>query len=150
MELTFTQVLCNLEGLDFKTAHRIVADRNTNGEYQSLENFINRIPIGIADPNLDFHRCLPFTTKTKKSITRHPNILVNYKPENRNLMLLQEPVKEYKLPVLERSPLKMPSTKSNYSVFQSPVPHLICCKQNTAVLYWLKDLLHHHKKTVKC
>jgi DNA polymerase-3 subunit alpha/error-prone DNA polymerase len=62
-------------------------------------------------------------------------------------MLLQEPVKEYKLPVLERSPLKMPSTKSNYSVFQSPVPHLICCKQNTAVLY--KDLLHHHKKTVK-
>jgi DNA polymerase-3 subunit alpha/error-prone DNA polymerase len=29
-----------------KTAHRIVADR-TNGEYQSLENFINRIPIGI-------------------------------------------------------------------------------------------------------
>jgi DNA polymerase-3 subunit alpha/error-prone DNA polymerase len=59
-------------------------------------------------------------------------------------MLLQEPVKEYKLPVLERSPLKMPSTKSNYSVFQSPVPHLICCKQNTAVLYY-KDLLHHHK-----
>jgi DNA polymerase-3 subunit alpha/error-prone DNA polymerase len=35
----------NLKG-SIKTAHRIVADR-TNGEYQSLENFINRIPIGI-------------------------------------------------------------------------------------------------------
>jgi hypothetical protein len=58
-----------LEGLDSKTAHRIVADRNTNGEYQ-LENFINRIPIG-RDPNLDFHRCLPFYNQNKKSIARH-------------------------------------------------------------------------------
>jgi DNA polymerase-3 subunit alpha/error-prone DNA polymerase len=55
-------------------------------------------------------------------------------------MLLQEPVKEYKLPVLERSPLKMPSTKSNYSVFQSPVPHLICCKQKIP-RYWAKDYI---------
>jgi DNA polymerase-3 subunit alpha/error-prone DNA polymerase len=34
-----------LEGLDSKTAHRIVADRNTNGN--TNEDFINRIPIGI-------------------------------------------------------------------------------------------------------
>jgi DNA polymerase-3 subunit alpha/error-prone DNA polymerase len=128
-----------LEGLDSKTAHRIVADRNTNGEYQSLENFINRIPIGIGIQILIFIGAFRFTTKTKNQLLVIARlILVNYKPENRNLMLLQEPVKEYKLPVLERSPLKMPSTKSNYSVFQSPVPHLICCKQNTAVLYWLK------------
>jgi DNA polymerase-3 subunit alpha/error-prone DNA polymerase len=126
-----------LEGLDSKTAHRIVADRNTNGEYQSLENFINRIPIGIEGIQiLIFIGAFRFTTKTKNQLLVIARlILVNYKPENRNLMLLQEPVKEYKLPVLERSPLKMPSTKSNYSVFQSPVPHLICCKQNTAVLY---------------
>jgi DNA polymerase-3 subunit alpha/error-prone DNA polymerase len=90
-----------------------------------------------------------FTTKTKNQLLVIARlILVNYKPENRNLMLLQEPVK-YKLPVLERSPLKMPSTKSNYSVFQSPVPHLICCKQKYRGTVLAKDLLHHHKKTVK-
>jgi DNA polymerase-3 subunit alpha/error-prone DNA polymerase len=40
-----------------------------------------------------------FLNQNKKSITRHARlILVNYKPENWNLMLLQEPVKEYKPP----------------------------------------------------
>jgi DNA polymerase-3 subunit alpha/error-prone DNA polymerase len=112
-----------LEGLDSKTAHRIVAD-NTNGEYQSLENFINRIPIGIEGIQiLIFIGAFRFTTKTKNQLLVIARlILVNYKPENRNLMLLQEPVKEYKLPVLERSPLKMPSTKSNYSFPVSCTP----------------------------
>jgi DNA polymerase-3 subunit alpha/error-prone DNA polymerase len=88
-----------LEGLDSKTAHRIVADRNTNGEYQSLENFINRIPIGRRDPNLDFHRCLPFYNQNKNQLLVIARlILVNYKPENRNLMLLQEPVKNTNFP----------------------------------------------------
>jgi hypothetical protein len=74
----------------------------------------------------------------QKSIASHrPFDTSELQTRERNLMLLQEPVKDTNFP-LERSPLKMPSTKSNYSVFQSPVPHLICCKQNTAVLYWLK------------
>jgi DNA polymerase-3 subunit alpha/error-prone DNA polymerase len=52
-----------------------------------------------------------FRFTTKKSIAVIASlILVNFKPENRNLMLLQEPVKEY-TSVLERSPLKMPSTR---------------------------------------
>jgi hypothetical protein len=77
-----------------------------------------------------------FTTKTKK-IARH-------RPIDTSELQTREPefnvVNQLRIQtsVLERSPLKMPSTKSNYSVFQSPVPHLICCKQNTAVLYWLK------------
>jgi DNA polymerase-3 subunit alpha/error-prone DNA polymerase len=95
-----------LEGLDSKTAHRIVADRNTNGEYQSLENFINRIPIGIEGIQiLIFIGAFRFTTKTKKITTRHrPFDTSELQTRERNLMLLQEPVKEYKLPVLERSP----------------------------------------------
>jgi DNA polymerase-3 subunit alpha/error-prone DNA polymerase len=72
-----------LEGLDSKTAHRIVADRNTNGEYQSLENFINRIPIGIEIQILIFIGAFRFTTKTKNQLLVIARlILVNYKPEN--------------------------------------------------------------------
>jgi DNA polymerase-3 subunit alpha/error-prone DNA polymerase len=72
-----------LEGLDSKTAHRIVADRNTNGEYQSLENFINRIPIGIEGIQiLIFIGAFRFTTKTKNQLLVIARlILVNYKPE---------------------------------------------------------------------
>jgi DNA polymerase-3 subunit alpha/error-prone DNA polymerase len=62
-----------LEGLDSKTAHRIVADRNTNGEYQSLENFINRIPIGIEGIQiLIFIGAFRFTTKTKNQLRHRP------------------------------------------------------------------------------
>jgi DNA polymerase-3 subunit alpha/error-prone DNA polymerase len=35
-----------LEGLESKIAHFIVRERETNGEFKSLEDFINRIPIG--------------------------------------------------------------------------------------------------------
>jgi DNA polymerase-3 subunit alpha/error-prone DNA polymerase len=50
-----------------------------------------------------------FTTKTKKSIARHrPLDISELQTREPELNVAQEPVKEYKLPVLERSPLKMP------------------------------------------
>jgi DNA polymerase-3 subunit alpha/error-prone DNA polymerase len=45
-----------------------------------------------------------FTTKTKKISTRRPLDTSELQTREPELNLLQEPVKEYKLPVLERSP----------------------------------------------
>jgi len=41
----------HLHGLDTKLAYRIVKDRNLRGAFKSLDDFINRVPIGIE--NLD-------------------------------------------------------------------------------------------------
>jgi len=41
----------HLHGLDTKLAYRIVKDRNLRGDFMSLDDFINRVPIGIE--NLD-------------------------------------------------------------------------------------------------
>ncbi|RTY77466.1 DNA polymerase III subunit alpha [Flavobacterium sp. LS1P28] len=143
--------LMHLEGLETKIAHAIVTEREEHGEFKSLEDFINRIPIGIEGIQiLIFIGAFHFTGKTKNQLLVIARlILVNFKPENRNMLLLQEPVKEYKLPVLERSPfedafdeielLSFPVSCSPFDLLQTSYKGDVMAK----------DLVKHHKKTVK-
>jgi DNA-directed DNA polymerase III PolC len=143
--------LMQLEGLESRLAHFIVTERETHGEFSSLEDFINRIPIGIEGIQiLIFIGAFRFTGKTKNQLLVIARlILVNFKPENRNGMLLQEPIKEYTLPILERSAfedafdeielLSFPVSCTPFDLLQTKYRgHLMA-----------KDLLSHHKKTVK-
>jgi DNA polymerase III alpha subunit len=137
--------------LETKTAHFIVRERETNGEFKSLEDFINRIPIGIEGIQiLIFIGAFRFTGKTKNQLLVIARlILVNFKPENKNAMLLQEPIKEYTLPVLERSAFE--DAFDEIELLSFPVSctpfDLLQTKYRGQVL--AKDLLGHHKKTVK-
>ncbi|MCC9073541.1 DNA polymerase III subunit alpha [Flavobacterium sp. F-65] len=141
----------HLEGLETKLAQLIVSERELRGDFKSLEDFINRIPIGIEGIQiLIFIGAFRFTGKTKNQLLVIARlILVNFRPENRNLMLLQEPVKEYKLPVLERSAyedafdeielLSFPVSCTPFDLLQTPYRGAVMAK----------DLVSHHKKTVK-
>ena len=141
----------HLEGLESKVAHFIVKEREERGEFCSLEDFINRIPIGIEGIQiLIFIGAFRFTGKTKNQLLVIARlILVNFKPENRNLMLLQEPIKEYELPILERSPFE--DAFDEIELLSFPVSctpfDLLQTKYRGDVM--AKDLLKHHKKTVK-
>lgn len=141
----------HLEGLESKVAHFIVKEREERGEFISLEDFINRIPIGIEGIQiLIFIGAFRFTGKTKNQLLVIARlILVNFKPENRNGMLLQEPIKEYTLPVLERSPFE--DAFDEIELLSFPVSctpfDLLQTKYRGDVM--AKDLLSHHKKTVK-
>ncbi|HEY4616703.1 MAG TPA: DNA polymerase III subunit alpha [Flavobacterium sp.] len=143
--------LMQLEGLETKIAHFIVREREAHGEFGSLEDFINRIPIGIEGIQiLIFIGAFRFTGKTKNQLLVIARlILVNFKPENRNLMLLQEPIKEYTLPVLERSAFE--DAFDEIELLSFPVSctpfDLLQTKYRGQVM--AKDLLSHHKKTVK-
>ncbi|ESU26668.1 DNA polymerase III alpha subunit [Flavobacterium limnosediminis JC2902] len=141
----------HLEGLEYKLAHQILSERENNGEYKSLEDFINRIAIGIEGIQiLIFIGAFRFTGKSKNELlVRARLLLVNFKPENRNLMLLQEPVKEYKLPQLERSPFEDAFDEIellSFPVSCSPFD-LLQTKYRGDVM--AKDLLLYHKKTVR-
>ena len=143
--------LMHLEGLEAKVAHHIVLERKKNGKYKSLEDFINRIPIGIEGIQLlIFIGAFHFTGQTKNQLLVIARlILVNFKPENRNLMLLQEPVKEYQLPVLKRSPFEDAFDEIellSFPVSCSPF-ELLQTKYRGDVL--AKNLINYHKKTVK-
>nr|WP_315232366.1 DNA polymerase III subunit alpha [uncultured Flavobacterium sp.] len=141
----------HLEGLESRLAHFIVKQRQERGEFISLEDFINRIPIGIDGIQiLIFIGAFRFTGKTKNQLLVIARlILVNFKPENRNLMLLQEPIKDYELPVLERSPFE--DAFDEIELLSFPVSctpfDLLQTKYRGNVM--AKDLLKHHKKTVK-
>lgn len=143
--------LMHLEGLESKIAHLIVTEREANGLYHSLEDFINRVPIGIEGIQiLIFIGAFRFTGKTKNQLLVIARlILVNFKPENRSLMLLQEPVKEYSLPKLERSEFEDAFDEIellSFPVSCSPFD-LLQTKFRGDVL--AKDLLLYHKKTVR-
>lgn len=95
----------HLKGLENALAQRIVSEREANGSYRSLEDFIRRIPIGIeAMQVLIFIGALRFTGKSKNQLLVMARlILVNFRPQQRTPMLIEQPVKEYQLPELARS-----------------------------------------------
>lgn len=141
----------HLQNLETKIAYRIQEEREKYGKYKSLEDFINRIPIGIEGIQiLIFIGAFRFTGKTKNQLLIIARlILVNFKPENRNLMLIQEPAKEYELPKLERSQYEDAFDEIellSFPVSCSPFD-LLQIKFRGDVM--AKDLLNYHKKTVR-
>jgi DNA-directed DNA polymerase III PolC len=141
----------HLKSLDSSLANSIVAEREKNGDYISLEDFISRIPIGIEGiQTLIFIGAFRFTEKTKNELILAARlILVNFKPENRNWLLLHEPVKEYKFPVLPRSEFE--DAFDEIEILSFPVSclpfDLLQTKYRGDVM--AKDLLKYHKKEIK-
>lgn len=143
--------LMHLQSLETKIAKQIIEERQLQGAYSSLEDFIRRIPIGIEGVQiLIFIGAFRFTGKNKNELLVQARLLlVNFKPENRNLTLLQEPVKEYKLPVLERSLFEDAFDEIEllgFPVSCSPFD-LLQTKYRGSVL--ANQLLNYHKREVK-
>lgn len=141
----------HLKSLESGIAELIVTERNENGNYISLEDFINRIPIGIEGIQvLIFIGAFRFTGKRKNELLIIARlILINFKPENRSLLLLQEPVKDYKLPVLERSPFEDAFDEIELLDFPVSVTPFNLLQTRFRGDVMAKDLTKHHKKTVR-
>jgi len=141
----------HLKSLESKIADAIFHEREANGNFISLEDFINRIPIGIEGiQTLIFIGAFRFTGKTKNELLVIARlILVNFKPENRNWLLLQEPVKDYKLPMLPRSPFEDAFDEIELLSFPVSVTPFNLLQTSYRGDVMAKDLVKHHKKTVK-
>src|SRR5690606_17632288 len=115
------------------------------------EDFINRIPIGIEGiQTLIFIGAFRFTGKTKNEllvITRL--IMTNFKPEVRHLLLLHEPVKEYTLPMLARSPFEDAFDEIELLSFPVSVTPFNLLQTSYRGDVMAKDLNNYHKKTVR-
>ena len=139
----------HLQSLDSKMALFLEADRDKNGDFTSLEDFINRIPMGIESIKiLIFIGAFRFTGKTKNQLLVIASLLLNnLKPENKNLMLIQEPVKEFKLPNLERSLYE--DAFDEIDLLSFPVSCTVFDLLQTTYRgsCMAKDLILHHKKT---
>jgi len=141
----------HLQGLENKLGEHIPNERRQNGAFTSLEDFIRRIPIGIEGVQLLIYiGAFRFTGKNKNELLVQARLLlVNFKPENRNMTLLQEPVKEFRLPELSRSEFEDAFDEIEllgFSVSCSPFQLLQTNYRGTVMA---KELTNHHKKEVK-
>ena len=143
--------LMHIEKVEGKIALMIPEERRNNGEYTSLENFIKRIPIGIETLQiLIFIGAFRFTGKQKHELLIQARFLFgNDQSTFRHPTLLEEPQKEYKLPVIIRNPFEDAFDEIEilgFSVSYSPFD-LLQTKYRGTVL--AKDLVKHHKKQIK-
>ena len=97
-----------LNNLNSDLIQSIVAERELNGDFTSLENFINRIQAGLESiQTLIFIGAFRCTDKSKSQlIIQARMLLAHQKPTKNNLLLMEEPTKEFQFPLLERSYLE--------------------------------------------
>jgi len=141
----------HLQSLEAKISRFIQEEREQNGDYRSLEDFVNRIPIGIEGVQiLIFMDAFRFTGKNKNELLVQARLLlVNFKPENRALLLLQEPAKEYKLPVLERSQFEDAFDEIEFLGFPVSCTPFDLLKTSYRGTIMASDLANYHKQEVK-
>ncbi|EJG03162.1 DNA polymerase III subunit alpha [Flavobacterium sp. F52] len=141
----------HLQGLEYKIAMLIETERTANGNYKSLEDFINRVPIGIEGIQiLIFIGAFRFTQKSKNELLISARLLlVNFKPGDRNLKLIQEPAKEFKLPMLERSSFEDAFDEIEFIGFPVSCSPFNLLQTSFRGDVMAKDLLSHHKKQVR-
>jgi len=140
-----------LQGLETKTAHKIAEEREQNGKYRSLEDFIRRVPTGIETvQTLIFIGAFRFTGKPKNELLVEARIIfVNFRPENRGLMLIEEPVHEYRLPELKRAPFEDAFDEIEIIGFPVSCSPFDLLQTNYRGSVSVKDLPLYHKRQVK-
>lgn len=143
--------LMHLEGLQSEVAQQVLTERRNKGLFSSIEDFINRTSMGIAGIQiLIFIGAFRFTGKSKNELLIIARlILVNFKPENRNLLLLQEPIKEYKLPELSRSPFEDAFDELELLSFPVSCTPFDLLKTSFRGDVLVEDLLKNHKQKVR-
>ncbi|MES2800162.1 MAG: DNA polymerase III subunit alpha [Bacteroidota bacterium] len=94
-----------LQKLEHKNTQYIIEERKRNGDFQSLDDFIHRVPIGIESLQvLIYSGAFHFTGQSKNELVLKARMLLsNFNAENRDEFLIKEPATEYKLPLLHRS-----------------------------------------------
>lgn len=143
--------LMHIEKLDQKIGMLIPEERKLNGDYESLENFTKRIPIGIETLQiLIFIGAFRFTGKQKHELLIEARfLLANNKTVFKQATLLDEPQKNYQLPEINRNPFE--DAFDEIEILGFPVSYspfdLLQTKYRGTVM--AKDLIKYHKKQVK-
>lgn len=141
----------HLQNLETKLANKIEQERCKNGKYLSLEDFINRIDIGIESLQLlIFIDAFRFTGKSKNELLVKARLLMLHaKPKNKQTLLIQEPIKEYRLPQLKRSVFEDAFDEIELLGFPVSCTPFDLLKTTYRGDVMAKNLIAFHKKEVK-
>ncbi|MCQ4142012.1 DNA polymerase III subunit alpha [Chryseobacterium sp. EO14] len=143
--------LMHLEKLEIRLGMFIPEERKRNGDFQSLEDFVKRVPVGVETIQiLIFIGAFRFTGKQKHELLIEARFLLSEnKFDFRYLTLLEEPPRNYKLPQVDRH--KFEDAFDEIEILGFPVSYspfdILQTKYRGSVM--AKDLTKHHKREVK-
>jgi error-prone DNA polymerase len=121
----------HIKGVETSVSQKISVEREINGHYKSLEDFIQRIPTGLEQLILLIRiNAFRFTGKNKKQLLWEAHLLLNRTKEKpASNQLFEMPRKEYALPWLEHNPIEdvydeiellgFPITKSYFDMLKT-------------------------------
>ncbi|ANF51193.1 DNA polymerase III subunit alpha [Chryseobacterium glaciei] len=143
--------LMHLEKLEIRLGQFIPEERKKNGDFQSLEDFVKRVPVGVETIQiLIFIGAFRFTGKRKHELLIEARFLLSEnKFDFRYLTLLEEPPKNYKLPKVDIHKFEDAFDEIEilgFSVSYSPFD-ILQTKYRGSVM--AKDLTKYHKQEVK-
>lgn len=98
----------HIQNLEKNVIERIIEERNKNGKYTSLENFISRVPTGREQLVILIRiNALRFTGKTKKELLWEAHMYSGKtRKETKTLELFGIKKREFRLPVLVESDIE--------------------------------------------
>jgi DNA polymerase-3 subunit alpha/error-prone DNA polymerase len=140
-----------LKNLNSDYIFNIVSEREKNGAFQSIENFITRVPSGLESiQTLIFIGAFRSTGKTKSQLIIEVRmLLVNHKFETNSPLLIEEPTKEFKFPLIERSVLEDAFDEMELLSFPVSCSPFDLLETNYKSVVVAKNLNNYLKKEVK-
>lgn len=140
----------HIKSLPAKTTEAIVEERERNGPYHSLEDFIERIPIGIEHlESLIFLKAFRFTGRSKQKLIVEARLLFKGEKPQHQLKLFQPERTEFRIPELDTTAvedafdeLELLGFMVSYSPFE-----LLKTEFRGEVL--VKDFLQHEGKYIR-
>jgi DNA polymerase III alpha subunit len=140
----------HIQNLDEKTGKIIPEEKKANGDFLSLEDFVERISPGIETLSLlIFSGALRFTGLSKNELILRARMLVAKQKDAPAMTLLREPTRHYKLPELKRSPFEDAFDEIELLGFPLSCSPFDLLETKYRGDVKVKDLLLHGGKTVR-
>ena len=139
-----------IKSIDEKLVARLVKERNNNGDFISLEDFLVRTGIGGETlQTLIFLGAFHFTGKPKGELIIIAKLLESREVSKSPTLLIEEPLQEYTFPEMSRNSLEDAFDEIEILGFSVSLSPFELLKTNFRGDIMTNQLLEHHKKTVR-
>lgn len=139
-----------IKSIDQKLVAQLVKERNINGNFTSLEDFLVRTGIGGETlQTLIFLGAFHFTGKPKSELIIIAKLLESREVSKSPALLIEEPLQEYSFPEMSRNSLEDAFDEIEILGFSVSLSPFELLKTNFRGDIMTNQLLKHHKKTVR-
>ncbi len=139
-----------VKSMDENTIHGLVEERQANGDFKSLEDFLSRTGIGGETlQTLIFVGAFRFTGKSKSDLIIFSKMLQSGEVSKSPTLLIEEPIQDYKFPVMHRNIIEDAFDEIEILGFAVSLSPFELLKTKFRGDIMTKQLLDNYKKTVR-